>query len=72
MADARNAQLKHVRKTDGKNDPALDVAEANAKKVLEGEVKLQMPDPCAMADRISYCPYRCRFDRVTWPLVVAV
>jgi hypothetical protein len=34
VADARNAQLKHVRKTDGKNDPALDTAEASANKVL--------------------------------------
>jgi hypothetical protein len=37
VADARNAQLKHVRKTDGKNDPALDTAEASANKVLAGE-----------------------------------
>ena len=38
VADARNAQLKHVRKTDGKNDPALDTTEASATKVLAGEV----------------------------------
>jgi hypothetical protein len=36
VADARNAQLKHVRKTDGKNDPSLDTAEASANKVLAG------------------------------------
>lgn len=36
MADARNAQLKHVRKTDGKNDASLDTAEASANKVLAG------------------------------------
>ena len=39
VADARNAQLKHVRKTDGKNDPSLDTAEASANKVLAGGIQ---------------------------------
>jgi hypothetical protein len=38
VADARNAQLKHVRKTDGKNHASLDTAEAAANKVLAGEL----------------------------------
>lgn len=36
VGDARNAQLKHVRKTDGKNDRSLDTTEDAAKRVLAG------------------------------------
>lgn len=62
MADARNAQLKHVRKTDGKNDPALDTAEASSNKVLAGTVRGWTPSgtPACSPTRPGqpHCPCR--------------
>ena len=37
VANTREAQLKHVRKTDGKEDPQLDANERQARTVLAGE-----------------------------------
>lgn len=39
LASAREAVLKHARKTDGKSDPGLESQEAQAENILASEAK---------------------------------